>query len=83
MIEILRDGARRLVGIKSVIRAVRGGKAARVYLAQDVAEAIAAPVLAAADAAGVPVEEVAGMAELGRACGIDVGAAAACLLRAR
>lgn len=83
MTEVLHDSAQRLVGIKSVIRAVRSGTAARVFVARDAAGAILSPVLAACEAAGVAVEEVATMAELGRDCGIDVGAAAACLLRTR
>lgn len=67
-------------GAKQTIRAIRSGRAERVYIAADAAEMVAAPVRAAAREARIPVEEESSMRELGRACGLDVGCAcAACL----
>jgi large subunit ribosomal protein L7A len=80
MLEALNDPDKRAVGTKQVIRAVEGGQAACVFLANDADAHIRQKIIVACRAAGVPVEEVRGMQELGKACRIQVGAAAACLL---
>lgn len=80
MLEALNDPDKRAVGTKQVIRAVEGGQAACVYLANDADSHIRQKIMAACQAAGVPVEEVSSMQELGKACRIQVGAATACLM---
>lgn len=72
---------RRVVGVRQVLRALREGKAERVFLSLDAAPALRERVLTAARAAQVPLENVAAMDELGRACGINVPAAVCALLK--
>ena len=69
------------VGIKQTRRAIREGKAARVFLASDAEERIRQPLLELCAESGVPVEPVGTMEALGEACGIDIGAAVAALLK--
>ena len=67
----------KVVGIKQSRRAIREGLARLVYLACDADPAITDPVAETCAAANVPVERVYTMAQLGRACGISVGASVA------
>ena len=73
---------RRIPGARQVIRAIRTGKAARVYIALDAQTAVTLAIRQAADEAGIPVVEVESMAELGRFCRIQVGTSAAASLHA-
>ena len=68
---------KRVVGVKQSRKAIREGRARRVYLAGDADPAITEPVRAECAAAGIPVEREQTMAQLGRACGIAVGASVA------
>ena len=77
MLEELRT-ARKVVGVKQSVRALREGRAARVFLACDADPALTERV--AAMCAAVPVERGATMAQLGTAAGISVGAAVVTLL---
>ncbi len=70
--------ARKVVGVKQSVRALREGRAARVFLACDADPALTERV--AAMCAAVPVERGATMAQLGAAAGISVGAAVVTLL---
>ncbi len=79
--EMLRSGAARVVGAKQVTRALKAGKAARAYVANDADTFIFQVVVRAAEEAGVPCVRVATMKELGMVSGLDVAAAAAAVLR--
>ena len=68
---------KRVVGVKQSRKAIREGRARRVYLASDADPAITEPIRAECAAAGIPVEDGQTMAQLGRACGIAVGASVA------
>lgn len=72
--------AHKVTGLKQVTKAVNKGKATRVFLAQDADEHITAPVKELCLAKGIGVDETATMAELGEACQIEVGAAAAAMI---
>ena len=67
----------RVVGVKQTRKAIREGRARRVFLARDADPAMTDALAADCAAAGIPVESGCAMAQLGRACGISVGAAAA------
>ena len=67
--------AEKVVGAKQAKRALRDGKAKRVYLAQDADPRVTEPIAELCAQQGVPVEEVSKMKDLGLACGIHVGAA--------
>ena len=80
MLEELRRGPR-VAGVKQTARAVREGRALRVFLAHDADPRVTQPLGKLAEEAGVPVITVPSMKELGTACGIAVGSAAAALLK--
>ncbi|MCL8206504.1 MAG: ribosomal L7Ae/L30e/S12e/Gadd45 family protein [Actinomycetia bacterium] len=79
--ELLRQPPRRVVGARQTLKTLTRGAASAVFVARDADPAVLADVLKAAEAQKVPVHAVETMAELGRQCGIQVGAACAALLR--
>ena len=66
-----------VVGSKQLRKAMTSGRARSVFLAENADPAITEPLAAACMAMGIEITWVATMADLGRACGIEVGAAAA------
>ena len=76
---ILYEVSRRkmVVGAKQLRKALQNGRAKRVYLAGNADPAITEPIEAICRYNDIKCTWVATMAELGQACGIDVGAAAA------
>ncbi|MBE0601607.1 MAG: ribosomal L7Ae/L30e/S12e/Gadd45 family protein [Firmicutes bacterium] len=81
MDEALKNPARRVVGLKQVLRAVKSGQAAKVYLCTDADEFIYRQVEAACEEHKVPVEKADSMEALGKACLIAVKTATAAILR--
>ena len=79
MLEELKNGTK-VVGAKQTKRALRDGKAAKVYLAQDADPALTEPMEALSLENQVAVEWIPTMKDLGKACGIAVGAAVAAVL---
>ena len=75
-------GSRKVVGTKQVLRALKAGTVARVYVCSDADTFIYQQVVREAESAGVPCVRAASMKELGMICGVDVPTAAAGLLRA-
>jgi len=75
------SGANKVVGAKQVRRALRDGRAARLYMALDADPRLLQPLVQEAVNRQVPVVQVVSMKELGAACGIAVGAAVAVLLK--
>jgi large subunit ribosomal protein L7A len=73
--------APKAVGAKQASKAVDKGLASLVYLAQDADARVTAPIRELCGRNGVAVEMVPSMDELGKACGIEVGAAAVALLK--
>ena len=71
------SAASKVVGVKQVRRAVDSGRALKVFLAQDAEERVTVPIAALCAEKGIPVETGFSMTDLGRACGISVGAAVA------
>lgn len=72
---------RKVVGIKQVSKAVERGEAVTVFVAADAEPRLVQGLLALLEKHNVPLDESATMQELGRACGIEVGASAVALLR--
>ncbi|ABO65487.1 MULTISPECIES: 50S ribosomal protein L7ae-like protein [Geobacillus] len=70
-----------VIGTKQTIRALKEGKAAEVIVAEDADLPIIEKVMAAANEANVPITKVDSMKKLGKACKIQVGAAAVAILR--
>lgn len=71
----------KVVGAKQTKRALTGGKAVTVYLAEDADPRVTEDIRELSRTCGVPVVDVPAMKELGQACGIAVGAAVAALVR--
>ena len=73
--------AKRIVGIKQLRRALSSGTVRKVFLAEDADPRLTEPLEALCESLGVSCVLVPQMLDLGNACGIDVGAAAAGILR--
>ncbi|MBU6145823.1 MAG: ribosomal L7Ae/L30e/S12e/Gadd45 family protein [Paenibacillaceae bacterium] len=69
------------IGTKQTLRALERGNVERVYVAMDADASMIAQVVALASRQRVDVVRVDAMRALGRACGIDVGAAMAAVLK--
>ncbi len=80
-LEALQRAASRAVGASQTAKAIRKGRAEVVFVARDADRRVVEPVLQAARELGLPVVEVPTGKELGRACGIAVGASAAAILK--
>ena len=68
------------VGAKQIRKALTSGAAQRVFLAENADPALTEPIAALCEQNGVELHWVRSMADLGRACGIQVGAAAAAVV---
>ena len=73
----------KIVGMKQLKKQLQRGGVARVYLALDADPAVTMPLAELAQACGAEIIWVGKMHDLGRACDIDVGAAAAATLSAQ
>ena len=81
MHEALADVERRVVGTKQLLRALDEGKIAHAYVAKDADLLLTKRVVDRCYDMNIPCTQVESMEKLGRACGIDVKAAAAGLLK--
>ena len=68
-----------IIGLKQSVKAVKGGNAAKAFVAEDADFHVREPFLTICREYGVPVEYYKTCKELGSACKIDVGAAVAVL----
>lgn len=71
----------RAVGTRQTLRALEKGNAEVVFVAQDAEERVTRPVKELARQRGIPCVPVETMSALGQYCAINVGAAAAAVLR--
>ena len=69
-----------VVGAKQLKKAVKAGRAGYVSLAENADPAVTEPLAELCAANHIQITWVRTMAELGKACGIEVGAAAAAIL---
>ncbi|NLS44818.1 MAG: 50S ribosomal protein L7Ae-like protein [Firmicutes bacterium] len=76
----LRMARRKAIGTKQTIKALERGEAKTVYLAEDAEKRVTKSVLELCKANGVEITYVNTMAQLGKACGIEVGAASVAIL---
>lgn len=79
----IKNGQPVVVGVKQSQKAIARGLAKGALIAEDADLHVTGPVQALCQARQVPVETVPTMQELGRACGIHVGAAVAAVLKNR
>ncbi|MCL4351291.1 MAG: ribosomal L7Ae/L30e/S12e/Gadd45 family protein [Firmicutes bacterium] len=78
--DVLRDPRQRVVGTRETLKKISQNKAVRVYVAQDADAKMVAEVVKATQTRGVPLGYIDSMTELGRLCGIQVGAACATVI---
>ena len=69
-----------VVGAKQLKKAVRANRVRYVFLAENADPAVTEPLADLCADNHIPITWVRSMAELGHACGIEVGAAAAAVL---
>lgn len=75
------SGPNKVVGAKQAKRALRDGRAVRLFMAMDADPRLLQPLVQEAVNRQVPVSQMPSMKELGAACGIAVGAAVAVLTK--
>lgn len=81
MLENLNGSKNKVVGIKQTRKAVKDGIAQQVYLARDVDAHLYTEIKELCRKNHVDICYVDTMSKLGEACGIDIKAASAALLR--
>ena len=79
--ERIRNARQRSVGTKQTLKAATRRLAEEVFIARDADEQVVRNLLRVCEEQGIPVVYVDSMLELGRACGIKVGAASAAILK--
>ena len=72
--------AEKVVGAKQVKRALKDGRAKKLFWAENADPRVLQPLIQEAVRKGVPLQQISTMKGLGEACGIAVGAAVAALL---
>lgn len=65
------------VGIKQTMRMLEQNRLSEVFVAKDADYFVIRPLIEIADARGVPITYIDTRRELGRMCGIEIGAAVA------
>ena len=73
-------GVKTVVGAKQLKKAVEAGRVRYVFLAENADPAVTQTIALLCRSQEIQTIWVPGMAELGRACGIEVGAAAAAVV---
>lgn len=78
---VYRLEGKKVVGLKQTMKAINDNSVKLVYLANDAEEKIIKPVVNLLKDTNIEVLKVDSKKELGAMCGIDVGAAIACVLK--
>lgn len=78
----LKAASNKAIGTKQVLKAIESEEASLVFVAQDADAQMIAPLKKSCENHGIQLVMVSSKTQLGQACGIDVGAAAAAILRA-
>ncbi len=79
-LEQLRQARTRTIGTKQTLKAIQKGQAKLVFVAQDADDKVIREVVRGCEEKSIPVVRVESMAALGKACGIEVGAASAAIV---
>jgi large subunit ribosomal protein L7A len=74
-------GMKKVIGTKQTLNAIIQGDVLKVYIALDIDNSVKNRIIEAVNKHDIEVESVDSKLELGRACGIDVGAAVAAILK--
>lgn len=79
MLEALRSSSK-TIGIKQTLKAVENNTAKVVYIARDADEKVIYPLRDLCISRSIEIVYADTMKQLGKACGIEVGASAVCIL---
>lgn len=71
----VKQAGRLIIGAKQAVKAVEAGLAREVFIAKDADPRVTSKMVNQCRKLSVPVTYVESMKQLGKACGIDVGAA--------
>ena len=72
---------KKAVGVKQSTKAIEGGNAESVIIAKDCEQRVIKGIIELCEKQSVPITYVDSMKQLGKACGIEVAAAVACILK--
>jgi large subunit ribosomal protein L7A len=81
MLDELKKTHRIVIGTKQVLKAGKAGQLVKAFIAEDADSFIKNKLQTELSQYGVAMEATASMKELGEACGIQVGSAAAGILK--
>ena len=76
----LETAQKRRIGIKQSLKAISNGNATALYIAKDAEQHVVRSIVKLAEEKDVLIVYIESMLELGKACGIDVGAATAVIV---
>lgn len=79
MLEVLK-GSNKAIGIKQTLKAVENKTAKVVFIARDADEKVTGPLKELCISRSIEIIYADTMKQLGKACGIEVGASAVCIL---
>jgi large subunit ribosomal protein L7A len=79
MLEELKS-SKKAVGLKQSIKAIENGTAKKLYIARDAEERVIRNIIKISNEKKILIVYIDSMKALGKACGINVGAAVACLI---
>jgi len=80
MLEMLKT-SNKLVGIKQCLKALENGNVSHVFIAEDADERLLKGIKETCNAKSIELISVESKKVLGKACGIEVGSAVACVLK--
>ena len=78
ILETVKDRGNMIVGARQSMKALKNGNVFEVYVAEDSDEFIKNDFIRECTARSINIVRYETMAELGRDCGIEIGAAVAC-----
>ncbi|WAH37386.1 ribosomal L7Ae/L30e/S12e/Gadd45 family protein [Alicyclobacillus dauci] len=81
-IDDIRQARKKTIGTNQTLKVLKQSteRVVRVYVARDAESRVVEPIVQLANKLGLPVEWVDSMRQLGKACGIEVGAATASIV---
>lgn len=71
----VKQASQTIIGTKQAVKAMRTGRVSEIFVALDADNWVTDPAILIAKEIGVPIILVESKKELGKACGIHVGAA--------
>ncbi|MGE6489590.1 ribosomal L7Ae/L30e/S12e/Gadd45 family protein [Paenisporosarcina sp. NPDC076898] len=73
--EKVNQAMKTVIGTKQTVKAIHGGHVVEILVARDADNRITQPAIQLAEEKGVKIDFVESKIELGKACGLQVGAA--------